>query len=71
MDRAKSTQGDQPEAPKAARVTRVTLQHEACGGRADLVIAHHIDGVTYKILCHECGYSESWSANPSEKQRIQ
>ncbi len=71
MDATKSSQGDQPETPKAARVTHVALRHEACGGRADLAIVNHIDGITYQIRCYECGYSESWSADPTAKQRIQ
>jgi len=71
MDATKSPQGDRLETPKAARVTRVALRHEACGGRADLTIANHIDGITYHIHCHECGYTESWSADPTAKQRIQ
>lgn len=71
MDTPKSTSGQPLEKTKGARVTRVEMRHEACGGRADLVIANHIDAISYEILCYECGYAESWSVDPTDKQTIQ
>jgi hypothetical protein len=71
MATLRATPGQQPEKSKVARVTRVEMRHEACGGRADLVIANHIDAISYEILCYECGYAESWSVNPSDQQTIQ
>ena len=60
-----------PDPEKPPQEVRLAMRHEACGGRADLIISVIPGNIIYKVHCYECGYTESWLADQATRPRIQ
>ena len=61
---------DRPSSRETRQEARVQMTHDSCGGKADLIISQSLGSVTYSIRCHECGYAETWSPDPTTKPTI-
>ena len=48
---------------------RLPITHTACGGRADLVVLLGMSGLTYKVFCYRCEYTEQWTVNQTPKEK--
>ncbi len=62
---------ERPSGREILQKANLQMTHEACGGRADLVISQGLGNVTYSVHCHDCGYVETWSPDPAADPKIQ
>lgn len=61
---------ERPSRPETRQEARVEMTHDDCGGRADLIISQSLGSVTYSLHCHDCGYVETWSPDPTSNPTV-
>lgn len=60
---------DRPTEVKGMQVARLSMRHSSCGGTADLFIVFRLGKVNYKLFCHRCEYTESWTDSETAKEK--
>lgn len=60
-----------PSGREVLQEANLQMTHDACGGRANLVISQSLGSVSYSVHCRDCGYVETWSPDPADDPKIQ